>query len=219
MTSLLGIRKSLSGFLCAGVLALPVNDLSSWQQEAFSKKSSNVFSVEKGALLVSVKKSASPLFFKLSEAKKITGFKIVGEFKGLPVFKNLSLQGKKGNDDYPFRIGFVVPGQKTLSGLYKFVAAQWVKRIYNLIPKGTGLDRIEFFNVSQNPAELGLKRTHYSSDLLKETIVAVQNTSGAFSVEHTFTTPIDTIAIWISIDGDDTLSDYSVLLSSIELIY
>jgi hypothetical protein len=219
MPSPRSLPVSLGTFLCAGVLALPVHDLPSWQQEAFSKKSSNVFSVEKGALLVTVKKSASPLFFKLSEAKKITGFKATGEFKGLPVFKNLSLQGKKGNDDYPLRLGFVVPGKKTLSGLYKFIAAQWVKRIYNLIPEGTGLDRIEFFNVSQNAAELGVKRTHYSSDLLKETIVAVQKKSGPFSVEHTFASPIDTLAIWLSIDGDDTLSDYEVSLSAIELHY
>ncbi len=219
MRSLINLKPALGLYLCAGVLALPVNNLSSWQQEAFSKKTSNQFSVENGALLVSVRKSASPLFFKMPEAKKIKGFKIVGEFKGLPTFKDVGLQGKKGSDDYPLRIGFVVPGKKTLSGLYKLVAAQWVKRIYGLLPVGSGLDRIEFFNISQNANELGVKRTHYSSDLLNETIVAIQKNPGAFSVEHSLKEPIDTIAIWISIDGDDTLSDYGVLLSAIELIY
>lgn len=213
------IRSVAGTFLCAGVLALPVNDLSSWQQEAFSKKSSNEFSVENGALLVSVKKTASPLFFKMPETKKIKGFKVSGEFRGLPKFKDLSLQGKKGTDDYPLRIGFVVPGKKTLTGLYKLVAAQWVKRIYGILPTGTGLDRIEFFNVSQNAAELGVKRTHYSSDLLNETIFAIQKAPGAFSMEHNLKEPLDTIAIWISIDGDDTLSDYGVALSSIDLLY
>lgn len=212
-------RSVVRTYLLAGVLALPVNNLSSWQQEAFSKKTSNQFSVENAALLVSVKKSASPLFFKMPEIKKIKGFKIIGEFKSLPTFKDVGLQGKKGSDDYPLRIGFVVLGKKTLTGLYRLVAAQWVKRIYSLLPKGSGLDRIEFFNISQNAAELGVKRTHYSSDLLHETIIAIQKNPGAFSVEHSLKEPIDTIAIWISIDGDDTLSDYNVSLSAIELMY
>lgn len=175
--------------------------------------------MENGALVVTVKKSASPLFFKMSETKKIKGFKITGEFRGLPKFNDITLQGKKGSDDYPLRIGFVIPGKKTLSGLYKLVAAQWVKRIYGLLPQGAGLDHVEFFNVSQNAAELGIKRTHYSSDLLKENIIAIQKAPGTFSVEHSLKEPIDALAIWISIDGDDTLSDYSVVLSTIELLY
>ena len=135
----------MGNILCAGVLALPVNDLSTWKQEAFNKKAKNEFSVENGALLVTVKKSASPLFYQLKTAQPIKGFKVVGEFRGLPKFKDINQQGKKGFDDYPFRLGFVIPGDKTLSGLYKLIAAKWVQRIYSLIPKGTGLDRIEFF--------------------------------------------------------------------------
>jgi hypothetical protein len=217
LKNILKKRILIGNILCAGVLALPVQDLSKWNQEAFSKKKSNQFAVENGALLVSVKKSASPLFFQLTEKKNIKGFKVVGEFRGLPQFKDPLLQGTKGSDDYPFRLGLVVPGTKTLSGIYKFVAAKWVQRIYSLLPKAAGLDRIEFFNVSQNNKELGLRRTHYSSDLIKESIVQIQNTPGPFTLEHTFPQPIEALAIWISIDGDDTQSEFDVLLSSIQI--
>lgn len=214
------MRKSVlaKNLLCFGVLAIPLQDLSLWNQEAFSKKTKNDVSVEDGSLMVTVNDSASPLFYQLPKVKKIKGFKAAGTFRGLPQFRDIQKQGQKGSDDYPLRIGFVVPGNKTLSGVQRFLAAKWVQRIYKLIPPGMGLDRVDFFNITQNPSELGIQRRHYSSDLLHESIIAVQKNPGDFSIHHDFKTPIQAIALWISIDGDDTHSQYKVSLSSLELL-
>lgn len=199
------------------VMAIPTNSLHEWKAEQFSKTPKNEVASSIKGLHIKIKNSASPLIYPLKSNTKITGFRISGDFRGLPKFDNNEVQGKKGSDDYALRLGFVIPGDKKLTGLKKVFAAEWVKRLFDLVKDNSGLDSIQFYNVTQNKNQLGQQRTHPSSELLHENFFAFVNYSGPFTYELRFKKELDVAAIWISIDGDDTKSSYEVTISQLEL--
>ena len=203
-------------FLFAAIV-IPTNNLNNWKIEQFSSIPKNEITISSRGLLIKVHNSAGPLIFPFKSKSKISGFKIVGEFMGLPKFMNPLLQGEKGFDDYPLRVGFVVPGKRKLSGIKKMFAAQWVKHLYEQVPDEAGLDSVRFFNVTQNSKQLDQERTHPNSDLLYEYFFVEVKSVGLFTYEFKFKQPIEVVAVWISIDGDDTKSKFEVLISSIEL--
>ena len=208
--------KGFQSFLFA-VIVIPTNSLTDWKTERFSSVPKNETTVSPDGLLIRVNSSAGPLIFPLKSKIKIIGFKIRGEFQGLPKISNPSLQGQKGFDDYPLRLGFVIPGEKKLSGFKKMIAAQWVKNLYEQVKYGTGIDSVRFFNVTQNPEQLGKSRTHPASDLFQEEFFSEVKQSGPFVFDFQFKEPLEAVAVWLSIDGDDTKSAFAVLISSLEL--
>ena len=208
--------KGFQSFLFAAIV-IPTNSLTDWKTEKFSSVPKNETTVSPDGLLIRVNSSAGPLIFPLKSKIKIIGFKIRGEFQGLPKISNLSLQGEKGFDDYPLRLGFVIPGEKKLSGFKKMIAAQWVKNLYEQVKDGTGIDSVRFFNVTQNPEQLGKSRTHPASDLFQEEFFSEVKQSGPFVFDFQFKEPLEAVAVWLSIDGDDTKSAFAVLISSLEL--
>lgn len=208
--------KRFQSFLFAAIV-IPTNSLTDWKTEKFSGVPKNETTASPNGLIVQVKSSAGPLIFPLKSKTKIAGFKIRGEFKGLPKITNPSLQGEKGFDDYLLRLGFVIPGEKKLSGFKKMIAAQWVKNLYEQVKDGSGINSVHFFNVTQNPQQVGKTRAHPASDLFQETFFAEVNLSGPFAYDFQFGVPLEAIAIWLSIDGDDTKSTFDVLISGLEL--
>ncbi len=199
-------------------LVIPTQGMDGWRTENFSRIEGNEVSATSKGVLVHVRQSASPLIYPLKSAQKVSGFKVSGEFRGLPKFSDISLQGEKGLDDYALRLGFVVPGEKRLSGIKKMFASQWVKHLYNQAPPGSGIDHVHFFDITQNPSQLGKARTHPASDLVQEEFIGLVEKPGPFSYSYTFKAPIEAVAIWISIDGDDTKSEFEVLISNLELM-
>jgi hypothetical protein len=200
-----------------GVISIPTTHMEKWQIEKYSRIPQNEFSFSDQGLLVKVNKSASPLIYPLEKASIISGFSIQGNFLSLPRFKDISKQGSKGNDDYVLRIGFIVPGEKTLSGVKKMFAADWVKRLYARVPAGRGLGHIQFFNVTQNRDQVGTQRDHPLSDLLREEFFTHVSAAGPFEYKYELKVPIEAVALWMSIDGDDTASEYQVLIKSFSL--
>lgn len=208
--------KSFQSYLFAAMV-IPTNSLTDWKTEKFSSVPKNQTTASSNGLLIQVKRSAGPIIFPLKSKIKISGFKISGEFQNLPKISNPSQQGEKGFDDYPLRLGFVVPGKQKLSGLKKMMAAQWVKDLYEQVKDGDGIDYVHFFNVTQNPQQVGKTRTHPASDLFQEEFFAAVKHSGPFAYDYQFEKPLEAIALWLSIDGDDTKSTFNVLVSSLEL--
>ncbi len=203
-------------FLCA-VFVIPTQNVDLWEKESYSGITANRIEISTRGILVHVRESASPLIFQMKSAKRISGFRISGEFEGLPKFKDAARQGEKGADDYALRLGFVVPGNKHLSGFEKLFAAGWVKRLYSKVPDGEGIDHIEFFNVTQNAAQVGRSRVHPLSNLIHETFFTHVATSGRFDYSYVLKEPVEVAAVWLSIDGDDTKSSFDVLIDKIEL--
>lgn len=205
-------------FLFAALI-VPTENMDGWRTEKFSRIPGNDVSASERGLLIRVRRSASPLIFPLKSAISVTGFKVHGEFHGLPKFSDVKQQGQSGSDDYALRIGVIVPGEKRLSGLKKVFASQWVRHLYGQIPAGSGLDHVHFFNITQNPAQVGKSREHPASDLMEEDFFALVERAGPFVYEQALKQPLKAVAVWISVDGDDTKSEYEVLISKLEFSF
>lgn len=210
-------RHSSASLFMMAIIAIPVQEQAAWKQEKYSKIPKNEVTFSKEGLFVRVNKSASPLIYPLLPAKKILGFRVTGEFRGLPKFSSTEAQGQRGSDDYALRVGFVVPGAKRLSGVKKFFAPVWLKNLYSTIPIDTGIDGVRFFNVTQSKKQLDQERTHPSSDLITERFFALAEDGGKFDYSYDFKEPIEAAAIWLSIDGDDTKSKFDVLIQRLEI--
>ncbi|MEO0334878.1 MAG: hypothetical protein AAF202_00680 [Pseudomonadota bacterium] len=208
-------RRPLASLLFA-MFALPMSDGKGWQNLQFSKIPSNKVGFAETGLSVEVKKSASPLIFPLKEPKKVSSVSIKGKVNRLIEFTE-KIQGEKGADDYVLRLGFVIPGKKTLNWAQRQIAADWVLKLFSLAPKDSGVDHIYFLNLGQRDEDRGREREHPLSDLIKEKNEWVIKEAGAFELTAEFEKPKKVAAIWISIDGDDTKASFTTQIDSIVL--
>jgi hypothetical protein len=170
-----------------------------------------------GGIRIEVNNSASPIIFSFPASREVKGFTIEGEFLGLPKFQRAELQGTKGNDDYPLRFGFILPGEKKMSALESIFAAPWVRRLFQKARKGMGISHIQFYNVTQDHLQMGRSRQHPKSELLREENFALVEKDGAFLYKKNFPLAFDALGVWINVDGDDTKSKFTTILRKINL--
>lgn len=183
-----------------------------WLALTYNKIPANQIKFENNNISIKVNKSAGPLVFKLGSKKNVSSFSISGRLKGL---KKIETSGF--DEDSILRLGLVAVGEQTLTGPKKWLAADWVKQLFSLAPEGIGLDKIYFYNITNRSDQVGKLRKHPKSDLLLETVILKIDREGEFNLSHTLKAPLDTIAIWISIDGDDSASDYEITLTKLML--
>jgi len=189
-----------------------------WQAlEYRSIPANRVTQLEQG-LKIQVDASASPLIYVFDEAKTINEVSVMGMIGQLPVIPPGLVQGEKGADDFPFRLGLVLEGDKTLSLAQELFAAQWVKILFNLAPEASGIDHIMFLNLANSglASSFAAKREHPDgnglyTELIVERVFAEQN----FNINYALPMPERVIALWISADGDDTGSKYALTVNSI----
>lgn len=184
----------------------------SWKSLSFNKIPAHELQFLDAGMKVIVKSSAGPLVYKLDSNLKINAIKIKGKITGHKKMENTSF-----DEDSILRVGLVATGSQKLTGVKKWMAAAWVKELFALAPEGTGLDKIYFFNTTNRDDLVGKKRIHPSSGLLSENIVWLNKSEGTFNFTHKLDKPINTAALWLSIDGDDSSSEFQVLLQNIEL--
>jgi hypothetical protein len=157
-----------------------------------------------------------PVIYPLPSPMAVSTVRVRGRIEGtlrVPAER----QGEAKFDDYAFRIGLVESGERTLNFVERQFAASWVRKLFELAPKGSGISHIHFFNLGTDRAQIGRERQHPLSDLILEKVVAVPAPDGRFELVHALNPPPQTLAIWLSSDGDDTGSRFTVLVEEIEL--
>jgi hypothetical protein len=192
---------------------IPPLKADAWIALSYNKIPPNKVSFGNDSLAINVSGSAGPFVYKLSEPQKIIGFTVKGKTVGLKKVETTAF-----DEDSILRFGLVATGKQTLTGPKKWLAANWVKKLFSLVPTGTGLDKIYFFNVTNRPELNGKSRSHPNSDLLSETVFAEHTSGGPFDFNKKLQKPIEAAAIWISIDGDDTQSKFETIISEIRLL-
>lgn len=200
----------------AAAIALPVQQVDDWQLLQFSKIEANQVSFSPVGMAVDVDASASPIIYPLPQPMSVRRVEVSGALSNL-LDVDTALQGEGRNDDFTLKIGLVVAGDKTLNGIQKLFSADWIVTLFNLAPKGAGVDSIYFLNAVQGEALLGRQRQHPLSDLIYENNVWLLEKPGEFEFTHTLDTPREVIAVWLSIDGDNSRSRYSTLIRSLRL--
>ncbi len=190
-----------------------------WQSLHYKNIRANTVNQIEEGFEIEINSSASPLIYVLDEPQTVQEITVLGMMGQLPVIPKGMQQGDQGADDFPFRLGLVLAGDKTLNFAEKLIAPQWVKTLYDLAPAGTGVDHVHFLNLANQGNTLSWKqRNHpHSKGLFKETIVKKIAPDEQFDLRYSLPQPVKVLALWISSDGDDTASQYSLTLNSIAL--
>ncbi len=205
----------LNTLVLAGAIALPVQNGSDWQLLQYSSLVANEVSFSPQGMAVKVDQSASPIIYPLDSPKTVARVEVSGNLSNLLDLP--ATQGQKGSDDFSLKIGLVVAGDKTLNTFQRLFSAKWIRKLYDLAPQGTGVEKIYFLNAVQDESFLGQQRQHPLSELIFENNVWLLDESGDFSLNHDLENPQQVIAIWLSIDGDDTGSSYTTTIKSLLL--
>jgi hypothetical protein len=200
----------------SGSVVLPLSEQGNWQVLQYSNLPPHRISFSKAGMEMKVDGSAMPLIYPLPEPVRVASIRVKGRLEGALQVPP-GHQGEKNFDDYAFRIGLVEPGERTLNFVQRQLAARWVRKLFELAPKGSGISRIHFLNVGTEKTQIGRQRQHPLSDLIVEKVVAVPRPDGRFDFVHALDRPLQTIAVWLSSDGDDTGSKFTVLVEEIEL--
>jgi len=207
---------NIKTMICAAAFAVPLQQVDSWQLLQYSKIEANRVEFSQQGMTVNVTGSASPIIYPLEQPQVVRRVEVSGALSELLAI-DANKQGLKGSDDFSLRIGLVVAGDKTLNRIEKLFSANWMKTLFALAPQGSGDENIYFLNAVQGSNMLGQQRQHPLSDLIYENNVWLLDKPGDFAMSHTLDKPRKVIAIWLSIDGDDSLSNYSVLIKSLHL--
>jgi hypothetical protein len=195
---------------------IPLTKSDGWKVLSFKKiPKSDVQFLPEG-LLVGVQKSAGPLVYKLPAVTTVNEITVAGKIEGALKSFGKKHQGEKGQDDFLLRVGLVVPGNKRLNFWQKKIAPEWVLTLHGLAEKNQGVKQIDFFNLVSDRRILNTERRHPLSDLLYEHNVWWSD-SADFNLRHTLPAPLPVIGLWLSLDGDDTGSQFKVLLKSLRL--
>ena len=205
----------LNTLVLAGAIALPVQYGSDWQLLKYSRLEANEVSFSRQGMAVKVDQSASPIIYPFDSPKTVTRVEVSGNLSNLLDLP--STQGQKGSDDFSLKIGLVISGDKTLNAFQRLFSAKWIRKLFDLAPEGTGVEKIYFLNAVQDESLLGRQRQHPQSELIFENNVWLLDESGDFSLIHDLQDPQQVIAIWLSIDGDDTRSSYTTTIKSLLL--
>lgn len=206
----------LNTLVLAGAIALPMQHEGNWQLLEYNRLDANQVAFSDQGMKVMVEQSASPIIYPLDHPKTVTRVAVTGNLSNLLNLPADS-QGQKGSDDFSLKVGLVVAGDKTLNPVQKLFSAKWVQKLYDLAPEGTGVDRIYFLNAVQNEGFLGQQRQHPLSDLIYENNVWLLDKAGDFTLTYNLENPEKVIAVWLSIDGDDTRSSYTTTIKTLLL--
>ena len=206
----------LNALLLTGVLALPLEQPDGWQLLEYNRLPPNRVEFTEQGMRVHVDRSASPIIYPLPAPRQVKRISISGRLDGL-LDVEPRLQGQQGEDDFSLKLGLVVSGDKTLNFLQRLVSADWVRRLHDIAPEGSGIDRVLFLNAVQSEPLLGQTRRHPLSSLLHERYVWLIDRSGPFRLDYELDQATEVVAVWLSIDGDDSQSRYSMLIEDLRL--
>lgn len=161
-------------------------------------------------MTIEVRSSASPLIYSLESFPSLSQISVKGRVSQLVKVSPSEKQGDENLDDFNLRVGLVLLGENTLRWYQRATAPGWVKQMFDLAPSGQGIDHIYFLNAVLSPQKLNQTRTHPLSEYIREENAWLMNQTGEFSYTHSFETPQKIGALWISVDGDDTQSDFDL---------
>jgi hypothetical protein len=207
---------NLKSLVLAGAIALPLHQPDAWRQLEYQDIEANNVSFTSAGMAVTVAGSASPLVYPMEKPLMVRRVVVEGHLSKLLDLPP-EIQGSEGYDDFALKIGLVVAGDKTLGIFERIFGAKWLGTLFALAPQGSGIGQIHFLNAVQDKILLGRQRRHPQSDLYFENNVWLLDQTGDFNLSHTLDKPLPVVAIWVSIDGDDSDSSYTTRITRLLL--
>jgi hypothetical protein len=193
----------------------PLSTSSVWEALSFRGIPANGVTFGQDGLSIRVQRSAGPLVWPLPSPLRVERLRVSGAVAG-QLNTTPDRQGSKGADDFVLRVGLVEAGITRPSFMQRRLAPAWLRRLFALAPPGQGIDKIRFFNLGLHDSQMGWQREHPLNALVTEQVVTVPDADGRFAFDVD-TGGIQTLAIWLSADGDDTQSSFTVRVERLEL--
>jgi len=189
-----------------------------WTKLKYPNIKQNGVEFKKQSITINVDKSSSPLIYPFEKPTQFSEIRIDADITGNLKLDTNQLQGVKGNNDFTLRIGLVYQGDKKMGFMQRKLAPDWVKKLYSLIPKNTGVSHVRFFNVFQD------KRLENNSPYKKKPkfffhsydIQQVKN--GKITARIKVPSNQNILGLWINSDGEDTNSKFKVKINKLILI-
>ena len=197
-------------------VTIPSEDDEGWQVLRYKNIPANSVDFSTLGLRIQVDHSAASLVYPLSAPMAVARLAVRGRVDGdLRIAPRR--QGEEGFDDYVLRAGLVLTGDRRLGFLSRMFAPEWVKKLYALAPPNQGVSKVRFFNIGTAPDQIGQRRVHPDSDLFEEEVVDVLRADGTFELDVPLVPTVEAVAVWLSSDGDDSGSTFTVLVDRITL--
>lgn len=190
-------------------------DLNYWKEIKFDNIQKNKVQNIKSSLSIEVNNSSSILIYNFKTPKKFKKILLEGNLVGNLNFKNN--QGKDSFDDFTLKIGFIVLGNKKLTGLKKLFAPDWIINLHKIFPKTFGLSHLELFVGVIDLHLLKTSRLHPLSNFFHENFVFDLSKEGRFKLESSVNKEFESIGLWLSADGDNSKSKFNIKIHSLEL--
>lgn len=153
----------------------------------------------------------------LPEPRAVSGIRLSARLEK-PLDYGGKPAGASGADDFPLRIGLVIAGPHRLRPWNRWLAPSWLKKLHRIAPPDSGIESIQFLNFGDGQTPPVFKsRQHPSSRFFQEKIVGAfqdGDLDRTINLEQSY----DVIGLWISCDGDDTNSTYTVRIRNLELL-
>ena len=203
--------------LAALLLAIPLTSATGWEVLTYRKIPAHAVRFDAGGLRIDVDRSAAPIVYPLATARHVRGLRAHGRLEG-QLRTTAAQQGQPGFDDYVLRVGLVEVGTRSLGWMERRMSPAWLRRLFDLAPPDLGIAGIRFFNVGLAPQQVGQSRQHPASDHIVERVVTVPDLQGRIVLSVDVDVPVHTAAVWISADGDDTASRFTLTLERLELL-
>jgi len=191
-------------------------DQNKWESLQYSDIKPNKVNFSKQSMTIQVDKSASPIFYKVNQAKAYKEVIIEAQISSTLKLKQ-SEQGAKGNDDFSLRIGLVHQGKKHLGFMQKKLASPWIKKLYSLAPPKIGVSHVEFLTIYQDNRLKNKKISKSSNGMIVENFVVEQPKNGIIKTTLKIPSNKPVLALWINSDGDDTQSRFTVKINKLIL--
>lgn len=217
MVAALGQALGMIKALAALLFVVPLTSDQGWQVLEYRGIPAHNVRFSEAGLAIQVTRSAAPVIYRLPASMTVRSVEARGRIDGT-LNVSASQQGQPGFDDFALRVGLVESGPRRPGFMQRRLAPEWMRTLFSLAPPGTGVSRVHFFNLAVGSAQVGNRRSHPSSDLLYERVIAVPQTDGRFDWRAELDAPTQVIAIWLASDGDDTQSTFVATIDRIELL-
>ncbi len=141
------LGKRVTVALFSVVVTLPLSSSDGWLMPSYQNKPNNDFTFSDKGLLISVKESASPLFYPLANSCRAQRLTATGTLLGLPHLGDAK-EGIGQGDDFALRVGVVEGGDKTLNWFQRLFAPAWLRELTSQ-NQTLGVKQVHFFNIAQ----------------------------------------------------------------------
>lgn len=187
------------------VVLIPVGATDNFLDLQYKKIKPNTVTIDEN-IQITVNESASPLFYKMPEVKKLSLIEAGGKVE-------IQTEGKDPDDkDAYFQLGVVYAGKYRPGRFVRTFLPEWILKVIDLNVE-YGLSEIDFHEVMRS------RRKYEKSDSIRKIKLNFQSAS-YFKSDNSFELKVvpkdkEVLGFWLRADGDDSKSKFTLILDKL----